>query len=786
MLSGFTKFLQPLRLDLKRSIPNLVSIGVANLLETACSFFNMWLASQNHFENLSASNLTKNAVAMTIVLVFFVVSGSGRAHTEQISIFLETVLDDSLLLLADRLVGSWSTDHFDLQGRVRLATDRFSFYADRVEANPDQASFTGNVTFRNQMSGFLANRVDFDRKKRVTTMQRAFFDAGDQFFTANTIQQESDGSGEVRDFVMAPCPDCSPVSSEPWRLYAREVVYDSGFEQIKLKNLQVSILGVPLFAVPRWQVINPSVERLSGFLQPKIGSSHAGGIALELGYFQEVSNAQDLTYKYGLHSEGAVEMAMKYRLSTADISTRAEVRMVALADSSDAKDALETSNQFVGDLDVSGDWFMDGQTRLRGQGRWESHDLFGEEFGHDTRDFRPTDIVLERFDGGTYAQVSLSQDRRSAEANTLYLQNQIPTRFQARYDLVNRFVKTQALGTLSANSSVDLQLARRGEGRDTSHLSAQGAIRLPERTWHGQRWQTETFVSFGVGQAKGLDSQSNDFAPTLSDFSGSSHYGSLGMSLEGSLPLIRRLGQAPTQITPRARLTHIAGDAPPSTLANEDALLPYLSAATLFQDPLDGPRDRGWTGTRLDMGFDTLMNSQRWTAQGFAGQRLQSSIPTYAPQFSGQNSRSSAALLQLMFQDTSTRLQMTYLGRIPTRSTQSKSQTFDTNLPIGSWKTGLSYAQESETEDLDGGENLALTITTPKWRNWLGKMKITENLHNDEPATIMLDASYRDCCFGFNLYYDQKDDDGERVQEIGFRLELIGLASVGQRGLHRF
>ena len=708
--------------------------------------------------------------------------------------FINKIADNPLLLLADRLIGSLSNESLRLEGNVRLTNEGLAFFADQVEISPQTAIFKGRVTFQSGQEHLFSQTMDVNRVNGGIHMQRALLHDGTQFVTADAINRDPAGKLQASHLLLSPCPDCRQTARAPWRLYAGSLTYDPADEQVRARHVQLNIFGTPVLSLPYWQFANPSLNRFRGFLQPTLKQSNAGETALRVAHFTPLDARQDLTHALTLHTAGAVQVDTRYRLSDSRRDLQVTTRLAYLSPGGAAQSALRQPAPLLADLSVAGDWFISGHTRLKGQGRWENNDSFGAEFGHDTQLFRPTDLVLEHFKRGAYARLSISQDRRSAKASATFPQSQIPTQFRATYETANQRLAIAQDLPLRGALSLNFRAAERAEGRDSTRVATRGQISTTQQRWRSAWWQMQAFATAGIGQGDGLDTNSDDFAPTNPDFSGQSAFSTLGLSLDARLPFAGMARNRTTRVTPRVRVTHILGEAPQSTLANEDALLPILSAGTQFGNLQAAPFDRGWTGTRLDVGLDWRAHRPNRTWAGFIGQRFQSQPQTTAPVFSGARDRQSAALIQLSHTHRPSNLNLTYLGRLPLSADSSGAeaadqtglQTLNLTMPIAGWQNTVFYTQ-ADTSEIEGGTQIGATLQSPHWGNWKAKASLVQDMKPTDPsATMELTASYLDCCLGADFYYSYTKAGREIDQEIGFKIDLVGLTSIDRPNLFQF
>jgi LPS-assembly protein len=120
---------------------------------------------------------------------------------------------------------------------------------------------------------------------------------GNVKIAADTAVRRSDQSQELNKAIYTPCEICAADKTRPptWSIKADKVVQDKTRQIIYYRNATIEMFGIPIFFAPVFWQADPSAERKSGLLQPKIQGSQRRGLSLELPYYQVISPSQDLT-----------------------------------------------------------------------------------------------------------------------------------------------------------------------------------------------------------------------------------------------------------------------------------------------------------------------------------------------------------------------------------------------------------------------------------------------------------------------------------------------------------
>ncbi len=700
-----------------------------------------------------------------MALVFVQPSRSQSSPPQVIS----TIAENPGLILAEQIRGSVERERLDFLGRVQIRFDTFNFYADHGFIDPKTAQFEGRVTYRDQDFATQAERMTLDRESETLYSVNGIATDQELYLTYGTAQQNTAGDIQLESLTLAPCPDCSRIARRPWAMHAADIQLDPNTHQAKVKNLQLDVLGVPILSVPRWQFADPRLQRLSGYLQPTVRTTPDGTQALRMSHFQALDDQRDFRQSVEFHQDGTPLLETQFRHATA-------TEFVTLTGRVANKDGL------LGDLTLDSDWFLGSRSRLQAQGRWQSDASFGDAYGDDGSDFRRANVRWETYGRHRYARLELSRDLRSDDASANFPEQEIPTRLAALYDLQD----IPWRGNSRLTASLHLDAADRELGQDTARLATQGRLDLPQSQWRGQTWQFATFAIAGLARGDGISTTSDEVNPEDPDYWGESPYATAGISLDGKLPLSGTLARQPVQLLPRLRLTYIDGTPPEGEIANEDALAPFLSAATLFRPANTEYLDRAYVGTRVDAGIDTTISAGPWDSRIFVGQRWQDRAAYDAPAYSGLGEGLSALVVDARLHNSRQEVNLAYLGHVGVEADQEAAHIVDLGWPVGSWRQGLSLYDVEESDNLEGGRKWSTGLSGTLQPDWTGSVSLSDNLDTPDSATLALRATYVDCCFAFELYADFNENEGDEEASLGFQISVLDIVDFGRFNLASF
>ena len=142
----------------------------------------------------------------------------------------------------------------------------------------------------------------------------------------------------------------------PWTISAEKIEHNKDQKLIKYKNAWLKIYDVPVFYFPKFFHPDPTVERKSGFLMPKLNTSNLLGTGFEMPYFHVVSDSKDLTFKPRFYNDEGFLIQTEARAETKNSSNIADFSFtrnndVKENDDKDTRAHFFSSSQIKLDLD---------------------------------------------------------------------------------------------------------------------------------------------------------------------------------------------------------------------------------------------------------------------------------------------------------------------------------------------------------------------------------------------------------------------------------------------------
>ncbi|WP_300514371.1 LPS assembly protein LptD [Aliiroseovarius sp.] len=277
---------------------------------------------------LAAPALSQSAPA-TLVADSMRATGPGRIEASGNVV----VLYQNMRLSAARVSYDRATDRLEIEGPITLtqADGSMIVLADSAELSTDMAD------------GIMQSaRVVLDQQLQIAAAE--LNRVGGRYTQASKV-------------IASSCEVCLARPTPLWEIRAREVVHDAVERQLYFTNAQFRVMGVPIFWLPRLRLPDPTLDRATGFLAPRLSTSTRLGKGLRTPYFIRLGDHADLTVTPFLTSKtNTVELRYRQAFTKGRITLNGA---------------------------ISDDELLPGQTRwyLFGSGQFEVGRDFQLEFG---------------------------------------------------------------------------------------------------------------------------------------------------------------------------------------------------------------------------------------------------------------------------------------------------------------------------------------------------------------------------------------------------------------------
>ena len=156
-----------------------------------------------------------------------------------------------------------------------------------LNKNETDRLYFENGFFNLSEKSFLAGKTELKLKKNI-------FDQSENDPRLSGVSASGkDGITTINKSIFTSCKindDCPP-----WSISAKKITHNKDEKKLIYDDAILKIYNKPVFYFPKFFHPDPSVERQSGFLQPRLNNSNILGSSIQVPYFYAISHDRDLT-----------------------------------------------------------------------------------------------------------------------------------------------------------------------------------------------------------------------------------------------------------------------------------------------------------------------------------------------------------------------------------------------------------------------------------------------------------------------------------------------------------
>lgn len=226
------------------------------------------------------------AVALVAAVVCFTLPGAAQ-------------VDAPATLIADNIRFD-GTDAVTATGAVEVFFNgtRLRAQSIRFDGASQQLQVTGPLTLVDPTGNtvFVAEFAQLSSDLQNGVLQSARLVLDRQLQVAATEITHTDGRyTQLYQGVASSCEVCEDHPIPLWEIRAERIIHDAEEQQLYFDNATFRIMGVPVFYLPRMRLPDPTLERASGFLAPRLRVDDTTGTQVQVPYFLMLGDHADLT-----------------------------------------------------------------------------------------------------------------------------------------------------------------------------------------------------------------------------------------------------------------------------------------------------------------------------------------------------------------------------------------------------------------------------------------------------------------------------------------------------------
>ncbi|RCW79691.1 LPS-assembly protein LptD [Paracoccus lutimaris] len=128
------------------------------------------------------------------------------------------------------------------------------------------------------------------------------------------MQRRDNGNITRLDNVVASsCQVCAEDPIPLWEIRARAITHDATKRQLHFDHPQLRAFGMPVVSLPWLTAPDPTVDRMTGFLQPQFRTTSSLGFGIKLPYFVTLGDHADITITPYVSASRTRTLELRYR-----------------------------------------------------------------------------------------------------------------------------------------------------------------------------------------------------------------------------------------------------------------------------------------------------------------------------------------------------------------------------------------------------------------------------------------------------------------------------------------
>ena len=178
----------------------------------------------------------------------------------------------------------------------------------KVEENKIDRYFFEDGFFNFKEKNHLA------KKTKINIHKEVFGDKNNdpRIYSSSSLSDQSKTVFNNAIFTSCKFNDDCP----PWSIKAEKITHDKIKKDMIYKNAILKVYDVPILYFPKFFHPDSTVERRSGFLQPRLNNSKTLGSSINIPYFKTLGSNKDLTFKPTFFEKFSKFEREKYILQT--------------------------------------------------------------------------------------------------------------------------------------------------------------------------------------------------------------------------------------------------------------------------------------------------------------------------------------------------------------------------------------------------------------------------------------------------------------------------------------
>lgn len=627
---------------------------------------------------------------------------------------------------------------------------------------------------------FLAEQATLsaDLTEGLLTSARLVLNQQLQLAAAQIQRSEGGNLTALRSVIASSCTICAGSSTPLWEIRAREVVHDATTQQIYFTGAQLRFYGVPVLYLPMLRVPDPDLTRAAGFLLPKIRSTTALGLGLQVPYFLPLGDSRDVTLTPYLTMKGDQTIALRYRQAFATGTVQ--------VDGAVSQDHIQTGPDGGGPrgyLIARGAFDLGLDYKLSFYGISVSDDAYLSDYGVSASDRLESRIGLTRVRRDLNFSVQLVgfQSVRDGDSNSTLPTTVTDLAYEKRFALFGGstgFTFDTHSDYRQATSPVDNNGDGVADGRDLGRVSL-------GLDWNRNWVAPNGMVLSAMGQTR-YDSYS---IVEDADYSGRPQRLTGAAGAELRWPMVKAGPDGAAQVL-QPVLQIVTASLPDPSVPNSDSTLVELDEGNLYALDRYPGADAIEAGTRINLGLSWLRTAPTgWTLGVTTGRVVRLVDQGQFSAASGLQGQQSDWLLAWSLDDGHGLALTNRLIVDDSLSLTKGELRFDYTKSAFTLSGGYEYlladASENRTET---ASEIRLAAKSALTRNWAANLTGRYDIRAARLAQSGLELDFRNECIDVTLSLSRSYLSSTSLQpstDFGLSVELLGFGGGSAAGPSR-
>lgn len=500
---------------------------------------------------------------------------------------------------ADEIKEDSNNNTITANGDVVITREKITLKTDRLiyDKKNDVLTAVGHVNI-SQPDGttIYANKATLsDKMSRGTINEVKAILADKSRLSANRIKQTSKKDKHFFSAVYSPCDICKEDGKPLWSIKARKVTHDNANHDVYYRSAYLSVKDVPVLYTPFLSHPDPTVKRRSGFMMPALVSNNYLGTAINVNYFVNINEHEDILLSPVFSSEQDIVLGGRYRktLYSGELNTTGTIMK--------DKDTHKTRGNItaVGRYEISDLWLARMDINYASDGAYlKDLSLPGK-----TETWLTSSVAFERFAGRDYASIEgysyklVSYSLRNSNLN-VFKQREYSKPYILPLATYEKISDSSSIGSYFKNTFNVASIYREHDETQTQRATMINSWNLPYTSPFGEKYRFVASLKSDIYYIDNYFYNKNDYT------------GSVGRvfpqaGLEWRLPFVKATENSRQILEP----TIVAVAAPNggnknNKIPNEDSLNAQLDDTNILDIDRYAGYDRNDTGSRVSYGVN--------------------------------------------------------------------------------------------------------------------------------------------------------------------------------------